>query len=176
MTLKPQDVMVALKICSYRTVRPPISAIAADLSLSSSEVHAALKRLNQAHLLHGPELQNKPNITALEEFLIHGLKYAFPAEHGSATRGMPTSYAAAPLKGSISAGDELPPVWPFPEGDTRGIALQPLYRTAPTASLRDPLLYEYLSLLDAIRDGRVRERKVAERELIKRLHSVNAKP
>jgi hypothetical protein len=33
-----------------------------------------------------------------------------------------------------------------------------------------------LSLLDAIRDGRVRERKAAERELTKRLRSINAKP
>ncbi len=121
-------------------------------------------------------MQDKPNVSALEEFLLHGLKYAFPAEHGQVTRGIPTSYAAEPLKGEISSGDELPPVWPWHDGETRGIALKPLYKTAPTAALRDPLLYEYLSLLDAIRDGRVRERKIAERELIKRLRSVNAKP
>lgn len=168
--------MVALKLCTYRKRRPPMSIIAADLGLSPSEVHGGLKRLHQARLVHGQELQDKPNIAALEEFLLHGLKYAFPAEHGQATRGMPTSYAAEPLSKFISAGDDLPPVWPFPEGDTRGLALQPLYRTAPAASLRDSLLYEYLSLIDAIRNGRVRERKVAERELLKRLRSVNAKP
>jgi hypothetical protein len=121
-------------------------------------------------------MQNKPNLSALEEFLLHGLKYAFPAEHGQVTRGVPTSHAAEPLKSEISAGSELPPVWPWSQGKTRGVALEPLYRTVPIAALRDPQLYEYLALVDAIRDGRARERKLAERELVKRLRSANAKP
>ena len=29
-----------------------------------------------------------------KEFLLHGVKYAFPAEHGEVTRGVPTSFAA----------------------------------------------------------------------------------
>ena len=176
MTLKPQDVLVALKLCSYQSARPAISVVAADLSLSPSEVHGALKRLHRARLLHGPELQDRPNISALEEFLLHGLKYAFPAEHGQVTRGVPTSFAAAPLKNEISPGDDLPPVWPWPEGDTRGVALEPLYKTAPIAALRDSALYELLALVDAIRDGRARERKIAERYLVQRLHSINVKP
>jgi len=48
------------------------------------------------------------------------------------------------------------PVWPWPDGDTRGIALEPLDKTAPIAALRDPVLYEFLVLVDAIRDGRAR--------------------
>jgi len=176
MNLKPQDVMVALKLCSYPAGRPAMSIVAADLGLSPSEVHGAIKRLHRSRLLLGPEMQDKPNVLALEEFLVHGLKYAFPADHGEVTRGVPTSYAAAPLKIEISRGDELPPVWPWPDGDTRGIALEPLYKTAPIAALRDPVLYEFLALVDAIRDGRARERKIAERELIKRLRPGNAKP
>jgi len=43
--LKPQDVMVALKLCSYGKQRPAISVVAADLGLSASEVHGANKRL-----------------------------------------------------------------------------------------------------------------------------------
>lgn len=175
MALKPQDIMVALKLCSYQRKRPPMSVIAADLGLSPSEVHAALKRLYRARLLHGPEMQDKPNLAALEEFLLHGLKYAFPAEHGQVTRGVPTSYAAPPLKKDIVLGDELPPVWPWRDGETRGIALEPLYKTAPIAALRDPVLYEFLALVDAIRDGRARERKIAERELLNRLRTVHAK-
>jgi hypothetical protein len=58
--------------------------------------------------------------------------------------------------------DELPPVWPWREGGTRGIALEPLYRTAPAAALRDPILYGLLALVDVIRDGRARGRKIAE--------------
>jgi DNA-binding Lrp family transcriptional regulator len=176
MHLKPQDVMVALKLCTYAHSRPPISVVASDLGLSPSEVHAGIKRLRQSHLLHGPEMLDKPNVSALEEFLLHGLKYAFPAEHGQVTRGVPTSYAAEPLKNEVLPGGELPPVWPWHDGNTRGIALQPLYKTAPIAALRDPVLYQFLALVDAIREGRARERKIAERELIKRLRSVNGKP
>ena len=175
MPLKPQDVMVVLKLFSYVGKRPPMSLVAADLNMSPSEIHAAIKRLQQARLLHGPEFQEKPNISALEEFLLHGVKYAFPAEHGEVTRGLPTSFAALPLKDEIASGDELPPVWPWREGEIRGIALEPLYRTAPAVALRDPILYELLALVDAIRDGRARERKIAERELISRLRTENVK-
>lgn len=175
MALKPQDVVVALKLCTYATRRPPISVVAGDLALSPSEVHGAIKRLQGAKLVHGPEMHDKPNVSFLEEFLLHGLKYAFPAEHGQVTRGIPTSYAAPPLRTEILPGKELPPVWPWPEGSTRGTALKPLYHTAPSAALRDPGLYEMLALVDAIRDGRTRERKIAERELQKRLRAANVK-
>jgi len=84
--------MVVLKLCSYQRKRPPMSAIAADLEMSPSEIHAAIKRLQQARLVHGPELEDRPNLSALEEFLVHGVKYAFPAEHGEVTRGLPTSF------------------------------------------------------------------------------------
>lgn len=165
--LKPQDVVVALKLLGYDSRRPPIAQIARDLVLSSSEVHAAMKRCQAAHLLHGPELSNRPIVSALEEFLIHGIKYAFPAEHGEPTRGVPTSYAAAPLNRLIDPGDEPIPVWPFGKGEKRGIAFAPLYKLLPIAALQDSVLYEQLALIDAIRDGRARERRLAEQELIK---------
>lgn len=167
MILKPQDIVVALKLLGYDSPRPPIAQIARDLVLSSSEVHAAMKRCQAARLLHGPELSNRPIVSALEEFLIHGIKYAFPAEHGEPTRGVPTSYAAAPLNLLIDPGDEPIPVWPFGKGEKRGIAFAPLYTLLPVAALQDPILYEQLALIDAIRDGRARERRLAEQELIK---------
>jgi hypothetical protein len=175
MNLKPQDVVVALKLCSYAGARPPMSVIGSDLSLSPSEVHGAIQRLRASRLIHRKSLNDRPNISGLEEFLIHGLKYAFPAKHGQVTRGVPTSYAAEPLKSEVSSSRDLPPVWPWHEGDTRGIALEPLYKSVPRAALRDPWLYEVLALADAIRDGRARERKMAEHELVDRLRA-HAKP
>lgn len=169
MRLKPQDVVVLLKLCSYGAKRPPFAQIATDLSMSQSEVHAAVKRAQAARLLHGPDLHNRPNISALEEFLIHGVKYVFPAERGGTTRGIPTAYAAEPLNRLITLGDEPVPVWPYPKGTKRGVAFAPLYKMVPEAALRDPLLYELLALVDAIRDGRTRERKLAEEELKKLL-------
>ena len=171
MVLKPQDVAVALKLCVYGPKRPSYSHIALDLSMSPSEVHAAVKRAQASLLLHGSELGDMPNESALEEFLVHGLKYAFPAERGEPTRGIPTSYAAEPLRKSIAPGAELPPVWPYTNGSTRGVAFQPLYKLAPAAALRDPVFYEYLALVDALRDGRARDRKIAEDMIVKKLRA-----
>jgi hypothetical protein len=114
-------------------------------------------------------MADKPIVQAVEEFLVHGLKYTFPAERGEMTRGVPTSYAAEPLKKLIAAGNDPVPVWPYLEGTARGVSFSPLYKAVPIAALRDPALYELLALADALRDGRVRERKLAEQELIKRL-------
>lgn len=146
MILKPQDVVVVLKLLGYDSSRPPFAQVARELVMSPSEVHAAMKRAQTAHLLHGPELSNRPNVSALEEFLIHGIKYAFPAERGKPTRGVPTAYAAAPLNRLIVAGDEPIPVWPWYKGEKRGIDFAPLYKLVPIAALQDPVLYEQLAL------------------------------
>jgi hypothetical protein len=173
MNLKPQDVVVALKLFGYPSGRPPISVVANDLGLSPSEVHGAIQRLRSSRLLHGPALKDKLNISGLKEFLVHGLKYAFPAEHGEVTRGIPTSYAAEPLKSEIAVSNDLPPVWPWRDGDTRGVGLEPLYKNVPHAALRDPALYQLLALVDAIRDGRARERNLAEHDLVRRLEATD---
>lgn len=51
----------------------------------------------------------------------------------------------------------------------RGITLEPLHKAAVKAAQKDPALYELLALIDAVRDGRVRERQLAEKELKARL-------
>jgi hypothetical protein len=172
--MKPQDIVVMLKLClSGKSGRPKYADIARELKLSPSETHSAVRRLKNAALVHGPELGEKPNLSAIEEFLLHGAKYVFPAVKGRLTRGMATSYAAAPLKGVIAQGTEPPPVWPTPNGEVRGFSLKPLYKTVPEAANLDPKLYELLALFDAIRDGRARERKLAEAEILKRLRVLN---
>jgi len=67
------------------------------------------------------------------------------------------------LPSEIAVSNDLPPVWPWRDGNTRGVGLEPLYKNAPHAALRDPALYELLALLDAIRDGRARERDLVRR-------------
>lgn len=166
--LKSQDVVVLIKLCGYLS-RPPYSVIASELMMSQSEINASLKRLQMANLVLPKELEELPIRAAVEEFLIHGVKYAFPSKRGSWVRGMPTSYAAEPLKNILLADDNPIPVWPDPNGKHRGISLLPLYKSVPEAARRDSLLYARLALLDAIRDGGARERKLAERELIKSL-------
>lgn len=165
--LLPQDVLVLAKLVSYGGKRPSMAQVAADLGLSPSQVHASLKRLERSRLI-APST-SEPQLRAVEEFLVHGVKYAFPAFRGQVTRGMPTAYAAPPLSEEIAAGNDLPPVWPDAEGEVRGLTLEPLHKAAPKAARRDPILYELLALIDALRDGRVRERQLADRELVARL-------
>jgi DNA-binding Lrp family transcriptional regulator len=174
MALKPQDVYVALKIVAAGTGRPPYARLAVELAMSPSEVHACVKRAEASGLLHGAQFAGRPNLTALEEFLLHGLRYAFPAERGKLARGVATSYAAAPLRGKVEAGSDPAPVWPYEEGPVRGVSFTPLYKTAPQAALRDAVFYEYLVLADALRDGRARERRVAEGELRRRFREAHA--
>lgn len=165
--LLPQDIVLLVKLVSYGGNRPAIAQVAADLTLSPSQVHQALKRLERSRLVDTQS--GRPLLRAVEEFLIHGVKYAFPARRGEATRGMPTAYAAAPLHQKIGESGELPPVWPDAEGEVRGLTLEPLHRSAPRAALKDSQLYELLALIDALREGRARERQTAEHELTNRL-------
>jgi hypothetical protein len=161
MVLKPQDIVVLLKLAVGHTQqRWSYPELAASLKMSSSETHAAIKRATCASLMN--QQHRRPNRTALEELLVHGVKYVFPAERGPVTRGLPTAHAAAPLAGEFILGDALPLVWPDPEGRIRGEALKPLYPTVPYAARRDADLYAALALVDAIRIGRARERKRAE--------------
>jgi hypothetical protein len=44
-----------------------------------------------------------------------------------------------------------------------------LHRTVTKVALADPKLYELLALVDAIREGRVRERELAVKELTRRI-------
>lgn len=68
----------------------------------------------------------------------------------------------------ITQPQEAPPVWPYKKGTVRGDAFYPLYPTVPEAALRNPVLYELLVLVDAIRGGSLRERALAIAELDKR--------
>lgn len=167
--LRPQDVVVLAKLLSYKGRRPSMAQIGLDLSLSASQVHAALNRLVGSRLVVNDGETDRPLLHAVEEFLVHGVKYAFPAQRGEVTRGVPTSWGAPPLTRVVLNPSDLRPVWPFPDGQHRGPGFQPLYRGAPEAALRDPFLYELLVLIDAIRDGRARERALAEKYLLKRL-------
>ncbi len=168
MILKPQDILISLKILvkTQQGLKWSYSQIAGELCMSPSEVHSGVKRATEARLIDRDRIPVK---RALEEFLIHGVKYSFPVAFGGATRGIPTSYAGPPLNKLISFSNQFVPVWPHPEGEIQGMELTPLYRSAPDASLIDPLLYEYLVLVDALREGRARERAIAESEIIKRL-------
>jgi hypothetical protein len=55
------------------------------------------------------------------QFLEHGLRYAFPVEQGALSRGIPTAYAAEPLRSAIQQGSDPPPVLAVCRRDGAGV-------------------------------------------------------
>ena len=134
--------------------------------MSASEVHAAVRRGTEAGLVRS---ESKKVISeAFLDYLIHGVRYAFPAVSGRLARGMPTGFAAPCLAGEF-AETELPAVWEHAEGTVRGQSVEPLHPSAPAASARDENFYRALALVDALRGGRARERSAAATRLRKLL-------
>jgi hypothetical protein len=82
---------------------------------------------------------------------------------------MPQGLLPQDVVDHIADNGDLPPVWPDSEGGVRGVTFEPLHKAATKGSRRDPVLHELLALVDALRDGRVRERQLAEKELSARL-------
>lgn len=162
LTLRPQDVVVLLRLSLEAGPVPTYAVLAQELRLTASEIHAAVERSIQAQLAR-KDSAGKPRVVrdALRQFLTQGARYAFPATRGGLSRGMPTGYAAEPLKSKIVQPNEPPPVWPSKDGTVRGEILYPLYPTVPDAATRNPALAERLALFDAIRGGSARERALA---------------
>jgi hypothetical protein len=160
---------VLFKLASHPLNRFTYAGLAASLGIATSEAHGSISRLIQSRLA----VTDDNGITlvrpAVTEFVIHGAIYSFPAVMGSVTRGIPTGYAAPPLKELIIQPDEMPPIWPDSKGTVRGIAFYPLYPSVPAAAKADFVLYENLALFDALRNGAARERDIAQRLLRERL-------
>jgi DNA-binding Lrp family transcriptional regulator len=160
--LKPQDVLVLLRLAgepgswSYQQ-------LASELGLSASEVHQALKRAAASGLYDAGK--RLVQTRALLEFARHGLRYVYPVKRLARCHGVPTAHCVPPLAEhlAVEADDWL--VWPHPDGECFGDAIEPLYRSAPAAAARNPRLHRRLALIDAIRAGRSRERELAGRML-----------
>ena len=171
MILKPQDILVLLKLLSLGSEKWTYAWLSVQLDMSPSQLHTAVQRSLAAQLAVRAEDGIVPHRRNLLEFLVHGIRYVFVPTKGEMTRGIPTGYAAPPLAKHFAESNEPPPVWPLPEGQVRGLAFSPLYSQAPSSALKDPGLYESLALVDAIRGGRARERAMAIEELTARLET-----
>ena len=171
MILKPQDVLILAKLVVFGGNQWSYGRMASALWMSPSEVHAGVKRIIKARLASIQKDRVVPNARNLESFIIHGLPYVFVPDLGEITRGMPTGYAGPVLSPHFQPGDDPPPVWPDPDGEVRGQSFSPLYKSVPKAAREDDKLYEFLSLIDAIRGGRTRECQMACREIKKRINT-----
>lgn len=160
--LKPQDVLVLLRLAGESSSWT-FQELSRDLGMSVSEVHQALKRSEESGLYDSRKRKVKAH--ALLELAVHGIPYVFPAKRLARSYGIPTAHSAEPLvdRFVVDLDDTL--VWPHPEGQDFGDAIEPLYRSVPEAARRNPKLHRRLALIDALRIGRVRERRMAAEAL-----------
>lgn len=169
MNIKPQDILVLLKLVALGIKPWSFNSLSVELGMSASKVHGAVRRMLLAKLAKKQDDKVLPIIRNLEEFLLHGIQYVFVPEKGELNRGLPTAYAAPPLSSIIVSNNEPPPVWPDANGEVRGESFSPLYKSAAVAARNDAGLYELLALVDAIRGGRAREREIAKNEIRERM-------
>jgi hypothetical protein len=186
--MKSQDLVVLLKLVSLQEQegqsgpgQPQVGFQGVDpysvrnletlLGISKTEINASVKR----SLSSGLAIKDRdtgranPNRRNLNNFILHGMKFVFPAKPGAMTRGIPTAFAAPMLKSLLVSGGEYIYVWPFADGREIGQSVAPLFKSVPEAVQKDERLYEYLSLIDAIRLGNQREAGLAGERLSERL-------
>lgn len=144
-----------------------VRALQTSLGISKSEIASALKRCQLIGLLRLDNETQAPRVNskALLDFIEYGLRYVFPVKPAEIVRGIPTSFSAPMLQGKLMSGGDLIHVWPDAYGSRKGQSIDPLFRTVPGAVKKDPRLYEYLALVDAIRMGNAREANLANRLL-----------
>ena len=156
-SMRPQDVVILLKICTYGNLPWYQKPLAEELSMSQSEVSESIARSKYAQLLD--HTGKKVRKIALLELLQFGVPYVFPQEPGAIVRGIPTAHSAKPLSEIIQSEEQY--VWPSGKGNIKGQAIMPLYPSIVNAIQNDSKLHSLLALVDSIRVGRAREKEIA---------------
>jgi hypothetical protein len=161
--MRPQDIVVLLKIITLDNKSWQNKDLAWALHISNSEISECLNRNYVAGLIDNQK--KKVSRQSLMDFLEHGLRYVFPVVPGSIMNGFPTAHSHPFMNEHFKSEEHY--VWPDFESNARGSSIQPLYKGVSKSVKTDPLLYKLLALIDVIRVGRVRELKVAVGELKK---------
>ncbi len=157
-SLRPFDVAVALRLMLVPEDR--YEPLAQALATSTSAVHRSVSRLQHAGLCEPSS--RTVNRHACQEFLVYGVRYAFPAIHGPERIGMPTAASHPELADLF--GDAKPMktlVWPMDGGLVRGEALVPLFNGITKVAARDARLHHLLACVDVLRVGTPAQRAIA---------------
>lgn len=160
MKLQGFDVVLAIRLLWPAAT---LAEVATELGVVQSQVHSGIKRLAIAGLvLPGTR---KTNRHALQEFIEHGVRYAFAAQIGKETTGVPTAHSAPSMATEIDSIDTI--VWPAASSpnSVRGLSVAPLYPKAIVLAELSPRTYAIAALVDVFRIGRARERSIASRQL-----------
>lgn len=184
--MKSQDIYILLKLVCLQQVylygaylngelgdHYSARGLSAALGVSKTEVNASIRRSIDIGMAIKDRKSGYPkaNKKALLEFVVHGLKYVFPAKPAEITRGVPTAFSAPMLEEKLLSMGEYMYVWAYAEGSAKELSVQPLFKSVPRTVIYDERLYEYLALVDAIRLGNPRESNLAAELFEKRLLS-----
>ncbi|WP_123864747.1 hypothetical protein [Chitinophaga barathri] len=157
--MRPQDIAVLIKIAvSQESLMN--KDLATALHLSPAEIGYSLQRSAYARLIDLSKRKVMRN--TFLEFIEYGLPVVFPAIKGPLAIGVPTAYSAPVMASYLmnnSSQEQI--VWAHPDGTARGETISPLYPNAIVAALNDPELHNLLALVDVMRLGKVREKKIA---------------
>ncbi len=103
----------------------------------------------------------------LHRFLLSGVPHAFPPVVGAQIVGVATACAAPVFHGLIEPAERF--VWASATGADKGLSLTPLFPRSTDLPRRNPALYDLLAIVDTLRVGQVRERRLAADLLRERL-------
>lgn len=159
--LRPQDIVILLKILSIHSSDWLIMDLVQSLKISLSEVSESLDRSKFSGLLSDDK--KRVNKKGLYELIIYGIKYVFPAQPQALVKGIGTAHSYSEFKNEFSSNIEY--VWKSDDGDIIGQEIEPLYEKQVIAAQNDIQLYKILALIDLIRIGNKREFAFAENEL-----------
>ncbi|MBX2952347.1 MAG: hypothetical protein KF870_07565 [Leadbetterella sp.] len=159
---EPGGTKMVFSLSPFTNIPVSNKEMAQALQISESEVSESLYRSEYAGLISNVKMK-KVNKQAFIDFLFYGLKYVFPARPSGIGRGFATAHSAPPLSEKIVSEENF--IWEHPEGNMRGLIIEPLYKTIPNIIYSSSYLYELLALTDGLRAGNSRVYNLA-RELI----------
>jgi hypothetical protein len=168
--MKPQDISVLCMLIHFGKEKWNFDKLSEAVCLSRGESHKSIKRLIEAQLYN--DIAKKPILQNTEEFFVHSIKYLVPKKIMSVERGIRTSHSHLVFENDFSDAKEKY-VWPYFKGKDRGVAIEPISKNVVEAVLKIGLdskniFYTLLALIDAIRLGKARERKLG-REYLKKI-------
>ena len=167
--LKPQDILVACKLFTLGEAEWPMRRLAGSLAISVGETHAAIERGKVSGILGTPRGRLNVGRRKLFDLISVAVPQVYYAVRGSVEMGIPTAMHAEPLKGVFSRDGRLVPlVWASNLGTVKGESLLPLYPTVPRVVEHDLDLHRLLALIDVVRVGDAKDRRLAT-DLLERL-------
>jgi hypothetical protein len=161
--LKPCDIAICFAIS--RNGVGSFAALGRCVRISTGEAFNGSRRLRQAGLVS--EDLKTVAVERLIRFCVHGVPIAFAPTFGPNVLGVPTGLGASPFAGLVEGSATL--VWPDPTGSAEGEAISPLYPGAIHTPSRSTEVYELLTIVDVLRTGQARDRRLAEDLLAARL-------